>query len=153
MPDQRLRLVGSDQAELDGELGAMPGRQVVCRSGYHDFAMDRWDPTTPVPKSVTVMHASDSRYKFLDPCRNCGEATRVIYTHPGGRVDGFMETGIIYGGGWHKIPNHLPRTKRIVRAEKYRRGRKFLEDAISGAVTVVADEEPVPVPQPRFSGA
>jgi len=154
MSDRPLRLVGSDQEELDSQLSSMTGTQVVCRSGYHQFEFDTWDPTTPVPRSVTVMHAADTRYKFLSPCTRCHEATRVVYTHAGGRIDGDMESSIVYGSGWHKIPSHLPRTKRAVRAYKYRIGKKQLEDALGRAVAVADDGDDRPAAlRPRFQGA
>jgi hypothetical protein len=146
----------AEDDELSIELRGIPGKQVRCRTGHHRFAMDDWEPGENIPvRGVSVMPASDGRFALLEPCLACWEVTRVTYTHPGGGIDGHLQSHIRYGKGWKKIPSHLPRGKRVLRSEKYRRGEHQLKALLGRVVTVDGNEvsAPPPVSAVKFQGA
>jgi hypothetical protein len=145
--EANLRAVEPGQQVLDPS--AIPVRQLRCRSGHHRFALDDWEPPAEIPRGVSVMFASEGRYKMLEPCLACLAATRVTYTHPGGGIDGYLKSGIIYGTNWVRMAMDRPRGRRVMRDEKVRRGRRQLDAFIGSAVTSLADEAREPGPVPR----
>jgi hypothetical protein len=108
--------------------------------------MDDWEPPAAIPRGVSVMFASEGRYKLMEPCLVCMAATRVTYTHPGGEVDGFLKSGIVYGSNWVRMAMSQPRGRRVMRDERCRRGKNQLQDFIGRAITDLADEVQVPEP-------
>jgi hypothetical protein len=137
--------------------GSIPVKQIRCRAGHHQFALDSWEPPAAIPSGVSVMFASEGRYKLMEPCPVCWAATRVTYTHPGGGIDGYLKSTIVYGTNWVRMAMGQPRGRRVMRDEKVRRGKDQLAAFIGSAVTSLADEarEPEPartVPPTRFQG-
>jgi hypothetical protein len=151
-----LRAVEPGRAVIDPS--GIPARQIRCRAGHHQFALDDWEPPGAVPPGVSVMFASEGRYKLMEPCRVCMAATRVTYTHPGGGIDGFLKSGILYGPAWVPMSAGQPRGRRAMRDEKLRRGRSQMSSFIGRAVTSLTaeDREPAdqrpPVAPVRFRG-
>lgn len=152
----RLSVIEPGREAVDP--GGIPGKQIRCRAGHHRFAMDDWEPPAEIPRGVSVMFASEGRYKLLEPCLACLAATRVTYTHPGGGIDGYLKSSIVYGQNWVRMAMDQPRGRRVMRDERYRRGKAQLAGFIGRAVTDLADEarEPEPARSPvapvRFRG-
>lgn len=115
-----LRAVEPGQQAVNA--GSIPAKQLRCRSGHHPFPLDAWEPPAPIPAGVSVMFASEGRYKLMEPCPVCWAATRVTYTHPGGGVDGYLKSSIVYGTNWVRMAMDQPRGRRVMRDEKIRRG-------------------------------
>jgi hypothetical protein len=120
--------------------GSIPTRQIRCRAGHHDFALDDWEPPAEIPRGVTVMFASEGRYKLLEPCLKCMAATRVTYTHPGGGIDGYLKSTITYGQNWVRMAMDQPRGRRVMRDERCRRGKTQLDAFIGAAITGLTEE-------------
>jgi hypothetical protein len=140
-----LRVVGREQAS-ETRPEAIPIKQVRCRAGHHRFPLDEWEPPGPVPAGVSVMFASEGRYKLVEPCRACQAVTGVTYTHPGGQVDGHLRRQIIYGDEWVRMAQGTPRGKRVMRGEMYDRGQAQMQAFIGAAVTALADGARGPEP-------
>jgi hypothetical protein len=153
MNDRRLSVVGGTEGNDPGDI---PIKQVRCRAGHHKFALDDWEPPSEIPRGVSVMFASEGRYKMMEPCLACMAATRVTYTHPGGGVDGFLKSGIVYGQNWVRMPMSQPRGSRVMRDERCRRGQAQLTAFMGRAITGLTDEaepERPPVAPVQFRGA
>lgn len=138
---RRDSLRSVELGEHVADPSGIPIKQIRCRAGHHRFALDDWEPPDPIPgRGVTVMFASEGRYKLLEPCLACMAATRVTYTHPGGGIDGFLKSGIVYGKNWRKMAMDAPRGRRVMRDERCRRGQAQLTAFIGSAITSLADE-------------
>jgi hypothetical protein len=142
-----LRAVEPGQQAVNA--GSIPAKQLRCRSGHHPFPLDAWEPPAPIPAGVSVMFASEGRYKLMEPCPVCWAATRVTYTHPGGGVDGYLKSSIVYGTNWVRMAMDQPRGRRVMRDEKIRRGQDQMAAFIGSAVTSLADEAREPEPARR----
>lgn len=156
MAESNLVLIPSDRKEQAEELGNIPARQIRCRKGHHAFALDDWIPGEEIPRGVAAMHASEGRYKLVEPCLNCSEVSRVTLTHPGGGIDGYLQSHLVYGPGWYRLPSYIPRGRRAMRDEAYRRGGRQLQALIGRAVTLLEDDDQpvIRAVQPvRFQGA
>lgn len=144
---ENLRAVEPGEHVIDP--AGIPIKQIRCRAGHHKFALDDWEPPAEIPRGVTVMFASEGRYKLLEPCLTCMAATRVTYTHPGGGIDGFLKSSITYGKNWQKMAMDAPRGRRVMRDERCRRGKKQLDAFIGAAITDLADDAREPEPETR----
>jgi hypothetical protein len=138
MNNRRLRLASDLASETRPE--AIPAIQRRCRAGHHDFPMDHWLPPAPVPRGVTVMFASEGRYKLVELCSACQAVTGVTYTHPGGAVDGHLRRQIVYSSEWVKLAQGVPRSKGLIRETLYADGREQLEAFIGRAITTLTAE-------------
>lgn len=137
MNDRRLRLAGPAEGMHPEDI---PTKQIRCRAGHHRFALDEWEPPAPIPRGVSVMFASEGRYKLMEPCLACMAVTGVTYTHPGGAVDGSLKRSIVYGQNWVRLPAGEPRGRRLMRGVQYRRGETQLRAFMGRALTDLAEE-------------
>jgi hypothetical protein len=143
-------------ADTPAEVGSIPARQLRCRAGHHDFALDRWLPgEEPIPRGVTVMPASEGRLKLVEPCTACLAVTGVTYTHPGGIFDGYLPRHIQYGAEWVRLDRDVPRSRRVMRDARYSAANAQIRELLGRVTTLVEDQDrgprrPVSV---RFQGA
>lgn len=138
MNARRLRVAGPAEGMHPEDI---PTKQIRCRAGHHRFALDEWEPPAPIPRGVSVMFASEGRYKLMEPCLACMAVTGVTYTHPGGAVDGSLKRSIVYGTNWVRLPADQPRGRRLMRGVQYRRGEAQLRAFMGQAITSLADED------------
>jgi hypothetical protein len=81
-------------------------------------------------------------FRIEEPCLECGLAWRIQDTRPGGELDPFVVTRIVYDSSWVSIPQGYKRGKRRIRAEMYRRrGVSDMADQVrQAAARTEADE-------------
>lgn len=140
-------------AETPQEVGSIPARQLRCRAGHHEFALDRWLPgEEPIPRGVTVMPASEGRLKLMEPCTACLAVTGVTYTHPGGIFDGYLPRHIQYGAEWVRLDQDVPRSRRVMRDARYSAASGQIKTLL-GQVTTLVGDEPARPAAVRFRGA
>jgi hypothetical protein len=143
-----LRVVQPGERSVSSP-GQLPGKQLRCRSGHHKFALDDWEPETEqIPRTVTVMPATEGRLKLMDPCTACWAVTAVTYTHPGGVFDPWLARQLVYGAEWVRMTQGEPRGRRVMRAEKYERGAKQIAELLTRVTALDEDVPPPAVFQP-----
>lgn len=127
--------------ETPAEVGGVPVRQLCCRGGHHEFALDKWIPGEPLPRGITVLPASEGRLKILEPCESCRAVTGVTYTHPGGVFDPYLPRQIHYGAEWVRLAMDVPRSRRVMRAARYssKVAQAQIRELLAGVTTL---EEP-----------
>lgn len=157
MPEARRgtsRRLRAADAGLETALRDMPAEEVRCRSGWHRWARDSVLPGEEWPDVVRVWPDKDGRFRIEDPCLDCWLAWRVTKTMPGGELDAFAKSSIIYDRDWVPIPLGLDRRKRTIRAEGYRRAGKSTRTQLRAAMarTAAQGAEPQKVPV-RFQSA
>jgi hypothetical protein len=162
---RRLRSVPArrtEDQELTGILNEMPDLEVLCRTGWHRWALDEVMPGESWPDSVRAWPGRRGAFRIEEPCVKCGLTWRITDTLPGGRMDPFAVTRIVYDREWVTIPQGFKRGKRRIRQELYRRrGDEQTAAQVEEAAARTAVEEAVaaeavtaPAPAPvKFSGA
>lgn len=138
---------------LAGKLRDMPGAEVRCRGVHHRWARDTVLPGEPWPDVVRAWPTKDGRVKIQDPCVDCSLAWRVTKTLPGGELDPFARSNIVYDADWVTVPQGLDRRKGTIRAEGYRRGKKRNKNQLQAALARTADRGLEPVQPVRFAHA
>lgn len=156
----RLRSVPArrtEDQELTVVLNDMPDEEVRCRAAWHRWALDSVMPGEAWPDVVRAWPGQRGVFRIEDPCTECGLAWRIIDTLPGGEMDPFAVTRVVYDRAWVAIPQGYKRGKRRIRAEMYRRrgGAQTTAQLQEAAARTAADEEAVAAAAPpmKFSGA
>lgn len=146
-----LRVIPTENAELASHMTSIEDEEVECRAGHHNFELDTWHISDPLPDTVYARPGKVGCYELVSPCDNCG-ARLIITTGPGGSLDGTLPRRIDYAGTWYHLPSHLPRGKRAFRREKFRRGQSKIQACIRAAA--LADDRAEPargsVPSVKF---
>jgi hypothetical protein len=131
----------------------MPPEEVRCRAGWHRWARDTVLPGQPWPDSVRAWPDREGRIRIQDPCVACGLAWRVTKTLPGGELDAFAKSGIVYDPGWVSVPQGMDRRKRTIRQEGYRRAGKKDARSLQAALSRTERAGVLPVQPVRFQHA
>lgn len=157
---RRLRAVAprrTEDQELIGILNDMPDAEVRCRAGWHRWALDSVMPGESWPDVVRAWPGRLGVFRIEDPCTECGLAWRIMDTLPGGEMDPYAQTRVVYDQEWVTIPQGYKRGKRRIRQEMYRRRGQVQTTAQvrAAAARTAADEEAVAqpaAPAANFSG-
>jgi hypothetical protein len=158
---RRLRSVPprrTEDQELTGILNEMPDLEVLCRTGWHRWALDEVMPGESWPDVVRAWPQRRGVFRIEEPCVKCGLAWRITDTLPGGRMDPFAVSRIAYDREWVTIPQGYKRGKRRIRQELYRRRgeEQTTAQVEAAAARTAAEEEAVAqaaAPAVKFSGA
>jgi hypothetical protein len=157
---RRLRSVPvrrTEDQELTGILNEMPDLEVLCRTGWHRWALDEVMPGESWPDVVRAWPQRRGVFRIEEPCVKCGLAWRITDTLAGGTMDPFAVSRIVYDREWVTIPQGYKRGKRRIRQELYR--RRGADDTAAqlerAAARTAADEEAAAPAAPvlKFSGA
>lgn len=92
--------------------------QLACRAGQHDWPKPR--PGRPLPGNFQPRRQHDGCYRVTEICGVCGKK-RFTTTFPGGIFD--LDATYSYDDPehWQVIPREVGMSKRVFKAELYRR--------------------------------
>lgn len=101
-------------------LNEIPDNQLACRSGRHDWPMDRLQVGRALPKGLRAVPYTSGQYQLVDECQRCGK-TRTITTLSDRSFD--VDASYVYADPkeWVTLHEDLEVTKRDLRAENIRR--------------------------------
>jgi hypothetical protein len=147
----------TEDQELTGILNEMPDLEVLCRTGWHRWALDEVMPGESWPDVVRAWPQRRGVFRIEEPCVKCGLAWRITDTLAGGRMDPFATSRIVYDREWVAIPQGYKRGKRRIRQELYRRrgaDNTAAQLELAAARTAADEEVVVQAPAPvKFSGS